>query len=293
MALAHAFPMVNQLHEPTMDGAPDENAQNNCVPAVLAACLEYWTERTYDGDEIKDSAYGQGYTGTMAIGQFQDYCARQGVRLIVAGGVPNELLSVVRAGVHAGIPVVCTIPSQWGAEPAPTTGSTHVVAIYDDDGAALTAMNPWGGFAQKQPYAWWVERFRMGEVWRVEPMAGTPQGWSDDGTTLTAPNGKPVTLGFRQHILSENWNPALVPANTEYGAAGGDVQDFSLQLHFDQSAGQVIERAGTMESAAAQIVALQAQVAELQAQLAAAGGSGSVEAINAVRALKVAFQDVN
>lgn len=32
-----------------------------------------------------------------------------------------------------------------------------------------------------------------------------PQGWHDDGTTLTAPNGVPVVLGFRTHILSNGW----------------------------------------------------------------------------------------
>jgi hypothetical protein len=41
-------PMIDQRNEPTMDGAPDENASANCVPGSLAAILEALTGRTYD-----------------------------------------------------------------------------------------------------------------------------------------------------------------------------------------------------------------------------------------------------
>lgn len=46
-----------------------------------------------------------------------------------------------------------------------------------------------------------------------------PSGWKDDGKTLTAPNGVPVVLGFRQHILNTPaWNPENVPLEAEYEA---------------------------------------------------------------------------
>src|SRR5580765_731810 len=35
---------------------------------------------------------------------------------------------------------------------------------------------------------------------------GIPQGWKDDGHTLTAPNNIDVVLGFRDWILSHNWD---------------------------------------------------------------------------------------
>jgi hypothetical protein len=45
----------------------------------------------------------------------------------------------------------------------------------------------------------------------VPPMA-TPTGWSDNGTTLIASNGVPITLGFRDFVRNSNgWNPANVP----------------------------------------------------------------------------------
>lgn len=43
-----------------------------------------------------------------------------------------------------------------------------------------------------------------------------PTNWSDDGTTLKAPDGTPVVLGFRDHVLNNNWDPANVPLEAEH-----------------------------------------------------------------------------
>jgi N-acetyl-anhydromuramyl-L-alanine amidase AmpD len=42
-----------------------------------------------------------------------------------------------------------------------------------------------------------------------------PNGWSDDGHTLKAPDGTPVILGFRDHVLNSNWDPTNVPLEPE------------------------------------------------------------------------------
>jgi len=42
-------------------------------------------------------------------------------------------------------------------------------------------------------------------------------GWIDDGTTLTAPNGVPVRLGFREYILSHAWDGGNWPLAPEQG----------------------------------------------------------------------------
>ena len=47
--------------------------------------------------------------------------------------------------------------------------------------------------------------------------AMVPTGWTDDGTTLTAPNGHRVVKGFRDWILSHNWDPADQPLQEEEG----------------------------------------------------------------------------
>jgi N-acetyl-anhydromuramyl-L-alanine amidase AmpD len=44
---------------------------------------------------------------------------------------------------------------------------------------------------------------------------GIPQGWRDNGTTLTAPNGQPVIHGFRSTVLGRGWDPANVPMAPE------------------------------------------------------------------------------
>ena len=43
-----------------------------------------------------------------------------------------------------------------------------------------------------------------------------PAGWHDDGTTLTAPNGVQVVLGFRAHVLSNTWDPNDYPLGPQY-----------------------------------------------------------------------------
>lgn len=46
---------------------------------------------------------------------------------------------------------------------------------------------------------------------------GVPQGWHDDGTTLTAPNGISVVQGFRDYILNNAWDPGNLPLAREQG----------------------------------------------------------------------------
>lgn len=49
------------------------------------------------------------------------------------------------------------------------------------------------------------------------PMATTtiPAGWTDDGTALKGPNGIPVILGFRDHVLVSNWDKDNWPLEPE------------------------------------------------------------------------------
>lgn len=65
-----------------------------------------------------------------------------------------------------------------------------------------------------------------------------PAGWSDDGTTLKAPNGVPVVKGFRTFVLGQNWldydwplapeytSDSIEPGNPAIGA--GSRQEFRL-----------------------------------------------------------------
>ncbi len=46
-----------------------------------------------------------------------------------------------------------------------------------------------------------------------------PTGWHDDSHTLTAPNGIPVRLGFRDYVLARNWDANNWPLQAEEGRA--------------------------------------------------------------------------
>lgn len=79
-----------------------------------------------------------------------------------------------------------------------------------------------------------------------------PSGWKDDGSTLTAPNGISVRLGFRDHVMTNNWNADNYPmeaevhcdpleySNPKLGA--GQRQRFRwITLEYPESTGVVIE----------------------------------------------------
>ncbi|MGO8948554.1 MAG: hypothetical protein ACLQUY_13015 [Ktedonobacterales bacterium] len=69
---------------------------------------------------------------------------------------------------------------------------------------------------------------------------GVPAGWKDDGTYLTAPNGKSVVLRFRWHILTHTWAPDDWPIESEHyepflditnpQQGGGIVQHFRKRI---------------------------------------------------------------
>jgi hypothetical protein len=175
------LPLRNQLQEPTSDGQSDENARANCVPASLAAALSALSGRDYEGDELKDAVYGQGYTGATDPVRYVDYCRAQGVRMWPVDGGGAQMVTTIAAELAQGHPVYGAIPSQWGnttaADIAAHGGPTHVVMFCDaNPGAAtLTAMNPWpvdghNAFYQTMPSAWWATRLVYGHIYPMERM---------------------------------------------------------------------------------------------------------------------------
>jgi len=116
-------------------------------------------------------------------------------------------------------------------------------------------------------------------------MSGIPGGWHDDGTTLTAPNGHKVVLGFRDFILSHPWNPSDMPleeevylnpleeSNTSLGA--GSQQIFNLTaLEYTKSKGVFVAYVGQelqfvradRNKLRTELAAAQQQIATLQAK---------------------------
>ncbi len=143
--------------------------------------------------------------------------------------------------------------------------------------------------------------FPWDELWAYlnggnQSMTQVPNGWTDDGTTLKAPDGTPVTLGFRDHILNGNWDPANVPLE--------QVQHFSIleQSNPGLGAGQrqlfrmasleYTPKSGVFEGWLGQELmwyikqhaALQKQVTDLQAQVAALQPGAAAAALAALQA---------
>jgi N-acetyl-anhydromuramyl-L-alanine amidase AmpD len=114
-----------------------------------------------------------------------------------------------------------------------------------------------------------------------------PTGWTDDNVTLTAPNGKTVTQGFRSYILANAWDPANVPL--EEVEAANPVEDYYNQavnsgtrqmfqyyeLAWTSARGVYIVGVGNellgarkdRDAAKAKVALLQAQVTQLQSQV--------------------------
>lgn len=216
-------PLQDQRTEKTFDGHPPEDGNMDCVPTSLAAMCQGLLGGSYSGDDLHDRVYGQGYKGMQDPARFAGLLGSFGLAVTRVNGRPAALVSRACAEVAAGHPVLLAIPSDWGNEP-PHSQFAHMIAGCDlPDADHLTAMNPWGGFYQTQTRAWWQERIThcsYQSIWilakkETQVSNNIPVGWHDDGTTLTAPNGHRVVLGFRNYVLTNAWDPADQPLEEE------------------------------------------------------------------------------
>lgn len=55
-----------------------------------------------------------------------------------------------------------------------------------------------------------------------------PNGWKDDGKTLSSPNGFSVVLGFREYVLNNSWTPSNLPLQDEEGLVNVEESDITL-----------------------------------------------------------------
>ena len=194
---------LDQLTEPTLDGQPDNNTRDNCVPASIAEGLNILRDPssntpTFVGDELKDAVYGAGYTGFQAAADYVTYCGDHGVWLAVERSSQMGLIALIHEQVSAGHPVVVTMPSQWGTapiDPVHPSGYTHVGLAVGVGPDAIRVMNPWHGFMQDATNDWWAARLCEGEVWIMQPLVTTQQQKGNppvSATTTTVQPGQPT-----------------------------------------------------------------------------------------------------
>lgn len=181
-------PLVDQLEAATNDGLPSDNAQADCVPASCAGAaqgLGLALDKTPDW--WKDQIYGEAYTGATAPARFAPVFASLGLQLGTTNGTSGDVLvTAIRAHLALGQPVLGAIPSLWGNDyagqyMAAFAGPTHEVCFCDDAAGQLTAMNPWHGFYQTEPYSWWAQRLVYGHI---NPITEVAMAWTKqpDGT---------------------------------------------------------------------------------------------------------------
>lgn len=222
-------PLCDQLQPTTNDGWVSNNAQADCVAASLDAAakgLGRALDRTPDW--WKDSAYSEQYTGATDPMHYAGVCASLGLQLTQLDNASGDaLVAAIRADLAAGLPVLGAIPSQWGLDYSGQNmvqfgGSTHEVCFCDDSGGNLVAMNPWHGFYQSMPYAWWAERLVYGHI---NPLRGVamwtkqPDGTGRDGQGHTCGTGcmsylAGSPLAAADGLMSEQYrgsNDAVLP----------------------------------------------------------------------------------
>lgn len=303
MTITYTIPsatLLDQLDPATLDGLPNNDANDNCVGTSIAEGLHILTGRAYDGDELKDAVYGQGYIGFQSAARYVAYCAAQDVSLTPHNDTQAGLVAFIHSEVSGGRPVVVTMPSQWGtapADPVHPSGSTHCGIAVGVGPGEIRVMNPWHAFWQDQPDDWWQTRLCEGQVWLMQQtgantVSGVPSGWTDDGATLTAPNGVPVVHGIRAYVLAENHDPSDVPVApeqavglVEYGhtALGPGVVQFFLksgQRSWTPTAGTFATYNGQEEHALRQALS-DAQAATTAAQANVTAAQGQRDALSA------------
>ena len=148
--------------------------------------------------------------------------------------------------------------------------------------------------------------------WKGSAMSTSiPAGWKDDGKTLTAPNGIAVVSGFRDYILSHNWDAGDLPVAVEAARSPLEISDpalgsgtfqcfYWIMLEWTQARGVFVAYVGKeLAATRALLMTLGAQVAQLETELATLKAApvvpplspGSSEALGAalIAALKAAL----
>lgn len=299
-------PLRDQLAEPVLDHAPDENARDNCVPASLAAAFTALTGRAYYGDELKDAVYGQGYTGATDPARFIAYAAQQGIHMWeVRAPSGGALVAAIQAELARGHPVYGAIPSQWGnttaADIAAHGGPTHAVMFCDADHAAgtLTAMNPWpvdghNAFYQRMPAAWWASRLVYGHVYPLEGAPTMAFVRQPDGSARDDGTGVILRFGMAAYVLGHNVTQHALLAETYYTPQDSFVPcDGGVILTYNKTENQVrADRGGqALLTIWHELGDANARIAALQAELGrqTSGDTASAEAIRALAAALAAL----
>lgn len=157
------FPFINQL-----DGSAD--AEFDCVPACLTACLRYLTgNSSISPSGALDAVYGPNWINAgTAASAFVDFCAAHGCHLYaVECSSDTEVVQVAHTLLAQGKPVIFTQQDDY-APPQFQAVWTHVCVWFKDSAGTLTAMDPFGAREITFSDSVWAQRLRSTELWTME-----------------------------------------------------------------------------------------------------------------------------
>lgn len=143
----------------------------------------------------------------------------------------HDFVPVVQAALRVGIPVLFglyaahSLYDDWTKMPEDANVYGHGIALVGMDSTGAIVADPNTSQAMQGDFVHytWANLRTAGGQWpsMVIPNVtmpfptGVPHGWSDDGTTLKAPNGQICTQGVRNEVLTTGWDPVNVPLNAK------------------------------------------------------------------------------
>jgi hypothetical protein len=223
----------------------------------------------------------------------------------IAGFDDYRLLRLVGGG----------LPWPWANREHPNLGHVVLVVGYDLDKQSVVVLDPLRlRSGQPADYSWasfQAARFSSLSEVRGPAVAlaeGTlmdqhtprvPQGWSDDGHTLKAPNGQPVILGFRDTILASSWDAKNVPLGPEEhfpGPTGTESRQVFLEteLRWNSKDGVFVAPIGQeLLAQEQQVAALKKQLADLTQQQSSLSGTVKADVQELVQEVNKLARDAN
>ncbi len=139
MTRLEGFPIKNQRTTVLSDGTRDPNADWDCTAECIAAALQYYIGRNFEGGVLKEMAYGRNYRGGTAASAYVQICAHYGMKLYPIDGSPDKLVVLAHQHIKANHAILITEPDPY--MPA-GSGYTHVIVLDEEHSGGVFAMDP-------------------------------------------------------------------------------------------------------------------------------------------------------
>lgn len=196
------FPMISQL----ADKSWNPGYLYDCVPACIAASLEYLTGKSYDGGHIKDAVYGHQWASSTNPAQFVPYCATQGILMSeVQDADPIHLVFLTQSYLGLKRPVIFSEPDPYAD---PSLGWTHAVVAYKYDSNTITVMDPYIAQPVTRSNQVWATLLRYNDVWVLR------RNEEDGAVVLTIDQAKEY---YTEVVTDQRWHCKATTIDIAYG----------------------------------------------------------------------------